>query len=130
AVASLAGNWSGNGRITYTDGSSESITCSAYNTSSGNELKLAIQCKSDKNPIHLRSHLKVDGSKASGTWEERTFNATGNATGTVGDGTMALKVSGGGFEGSMHMNFSKAQHTVAIATEGIAMKKATMTFRH
>ena len=126
AVATLLGTWNGSGRISYTDGSSEAIRCTAYNTGGGNNLKLSIQCKSDKNPIHIRSDLTIEGSRANGKWEERTFNASGAATGSVGQSNMQLSVTGGGFNGTMAVTFSRASLSIAITTQGIAMSRASM----
>lgn len=128
AVATLAGSWGGSGRISYTDGGSEGIRCNAYYGTEGNALNLAIQCKSDTNAIHVRSKLKIDGSRVSGDWEERTFNANGSGSGKVEGTTMTLSLSGGGFNGTMTVSFSKSAHTVKIATKGIAMSGATMNF--
>ena len=127
AVAALLGAWSGGGTIRYTDGSSEAIRCTAYYTGGGSELRMAIQCQSKTNPIHIRSRLRIDGSRASGDWEERTFNASGAASGQAGGGSMSLSLSGGGFSGSMAVSFSKSRHTVNISTQGIAMSKAMIT---
>ena len=128
AVSTLVGSWGGTGRITYTDGSSEGIRCTAYYSGGGSELRMAIQCRSDKNPIHIRSTLRISGSRASGDWEERTFNASGSASGSVGSSSMSLNISGGGFSGSMSVSFGKASHSVSISTQGIAMSRATMSF--
>jgi hypothetical protein len=128
AVSTLLGTWSGNGRITYTDGSSEGIHCNAYYSGGGSELRMAIQCKSDKNPIHIRSQLRIDGNRATGSWEERTFNASGTASGSVSGGSMSLNIGGGGFSGTMSVSFGKSSHSVTISTQGIAMSRATMTF--
>jgi len=128
AVSTLAGSWSGSGRISYTDGSSEAIRCTAYYTSGGRALSMVIQCKSDKNPIHIRSKLQINGSNASGEWEERTFNASGSVSGNVGNSNMSLKISGGGFDGAMSVSFTKSSHTVNVTTKGIAMSRATMNF--
>lgn len=127
-VSALAGSWGGSGRISYTDGSSEAIRCTAYYTGGGNALNMVIQCKSDKNPIHIRSKLQIDGSHASGEWEERTFNASGSVSGSVSSGSMSLNISGGGFNGSMSVSFSKTSHSVNVTTKGIAMSRATMSF--
>jgi hypothetical protein len=127
-VATLAGSWGGTGRISYTDGTSEGIRCNAYYSASGNQLTMAIQCKSDSNALHVRSKLRIDGSRVSGDWEERTFNANGNGSGRVSGNSMSLNLTGGGFNGSMSVNYSKASHSVTIATQGIAMSRATMTF--
>jgi hypothetical protein len=127
-ISALIGSWGGSGRITYTDGSSEVITCSAYYSGASGELRMAIQCRSEKNPIHIRSRLRIDGSRASGDWEERTFNASGNASGSVSGHSLSLNVSGGGFTGTMVVSFSASSHSVNIATDGIAMKRATIQF--
>ena len=127
-LATLAGSWGGSGRITYNDGSSEGIRCTAYYSGGGSELRMAIQCRSDRNPIHIRSTLRISGSRASGDWEERTFNASGSASGSVGSGSMSLAISGGGFSGSMSVSFGQSSHSVSITTQGIAMSRATMSF--
>lgn len=127
-IATLAGSWGGSGRISYTDGSSESIRCNAYYTGGGNTLNMAIQCKSNSNAIHVRSKLRIDGARASGEWEERTFNANGTASGRVDGSSMSLSLGGGGFTGTMSVSFGKSSHSVSISTQGIAMSKATMSF--
>lgn len=129
AISTLLGTWGGSGRITYTDGTSEGIHCNAYYTGGGDELRMAIQCKSEKNPIHIRSKLRITGNRAAGTWEERTFNASGNGSGTVSSNSMSLSISGGGFSGTMSVSFSKSSQTVTITTQGIAMSRATMNFK-
>ena len=128
-IQALQGSWSGNGRLHYTDGRSENIHCTANYTGGSGELGMAIQCKSDTNPIHIRSKLKISGGRASGEWEERTFNASGTATGKVSDGTMTLSVSGGGFNGTMTVTFGKTDHSVVIVTHGIGMSKASISFK-
>ena len=110
-------------------GKVENIHCTANYTGGGSELGMAIQCKSETNPIHIRSKLKIAGGRASGEWEERTFNASGTATGKVSDGNMTFSVSGGGFNGTMTVTFSKTDHTVVIVTHGIGMSKASIGFK-
>jgi hypothetical protein len=127
-VKTLIGSWGGSGRIRYTDGSSESLRCNAYYTGGGSQLNMAIQCQSDKNSIHIRSKLRIDGARASGDWEERTFNASGTASGRVESSSMSLSLNGGGFTGSMSVSISPSSHTVSISTQGIAMSGATMSF--
>ncbi len=126
AAGTLVGSWSGSGRINYADGTSEGISCSAYYTGGGRELTIAIQCRSERNPIHIRSRLQISGNRASGAWEERTFNASGTATGTIGANSISLNVSGGGFTGTMSVAVRQSSHNVTISTQGIAMSRATM----
>ncbi|HRK19012.1 MAG TPA: hypothetical protein PK970_08650 [Hyphomicrobiaceae bacterium] len=126
AVSNLLGNWSGSGRISYTDGSSEAIRCNAYNTGGGSEVRMAIQCRSEKNPIHIRSQLKIDGGRASGQWEERTFNAAGTASGSASSSNVNLSITGGGLTGAMAVSISRSSLTITITTQGIPMNRATM----
>ncbi len=127
-VSALSGSWGGSGRITYNDGTTEGINCNAYYSGSGNDLKMAIQCRSDRNPIHIRSQLRITGSRASGNWEERTFNVSGSASGSASNNSMSLNVSGGGFSGTMSVKIGQSSHTVSVTTQGIAMRSATMNF--
>lgn len=129
AAERLVGSWAGSGRLYYTDGSSEGISCNAYYTGGGSELTMAIQCRSERNPIHVRSKLRVSGGHLSGAWEERTFNAAGTAEGSMGSNAINLQVSGGGFSGSMAVSVSGSSHSVNITTQGIAMSRAVISFR-
>jgi hypothetical protein len=128
-LENLVGAWSGSGRLNYSDGSSEGIRCNAYYTLHGGAFSLAIQCRSDKNPIHIRSKLNISGNRLSGAWEERTFNASGKATGTVSGQRIDLNVGGGGFTGSMTVSIGRSTHRVRIETQGIAISRATIELR-
>lgn len=126
-VASLLGSWGGSGRLHFTDGTSASISCTGNYTGGGDELRMAIQCKSESTPIHIRSRLKVSGGRASGEWEERTYNASGSASGKAGAGSVSLGLSGGGFSGSMSVSYSRSHQNITISTQGIGMSKATIS---
>jgi hypothetical protein len=124
---SLRGSWSGSGQIRYDDGSAEGIRCTAYYTGEGAQLRLAIRCESSSNKVEIRGQLTAQGETLTGTWEERTFNAAGEAKGRVSDGKMSLAVIGGGFKGAMSVSISSGKQAVNIYTEGIKMKSVSMT---
>lgn len=126
SASNLIGTWSGSGRISYTDGSSEAIRCTAYNTGGGSALKMAIQCKSDKNPVNIRSDLTIEGGRVSGQWEERTFNASGTASGRATANNLSLSVTGGGFNGTMSVSLGSSSLNISLTTQGIAMSRASM----
>ncbi|HEX5958079.1 MAG TPA: hypothetical protein VFY92_05410, partial [Hyphomicrobiaceae bacterium] len=67
------------------------------------------------------------GQRLTGTWEERTFNASGQATGSISADKMSLSISGGGFKGSMQVASTGKKQTVTISTEGITMKSVSVT---
>jgi hypothetical protein len=123
----LLGAWSGSGRSSYQDGQTEPIRCTAYYTESGTRLRLAIRCQSSSNEIEIRGQLTASGDNISGAWEERTFNASGEASGRLAGNRMTLSVRGGGFSGSMSVAFGGGRQVVTIATQGIALKSVTVT---
>jgi hypothetical protein len=123
----LRGSWSGSGQIRYDDGTAEGIRCNAYYTGQGAELRLAIRCESGNSKVEIRGQLKAQGEKLSGTWEERTFNASGEANGRVSDGKMSIAVIGGGFKGAMNVSTAGGKQSVNIYAEGIKMKSVSIT---
>ena len=104
----LLGAWSGSGQVRYQSGDTEGIRCNAYYTGGGPKLGLAIRCKSASNDIEIRGALTHQGEKVSGTWEERTFNASGEASGRMAAGRLNLSIAGGGFSGTMSVSYSGA----------------------
>jgi hypothetical protein len=124
---SLRGSWSGSGQIKYDDGTAEGIKCTAYYTGEGAELRLAIRCESGTSKVEIRGQLTAQGETLTGTWEERTFNAAGDAKGRVSDGKMSLAVFGGGFKGAMSVSAAGNKQSVNIYAEGIKMKSVSIT---
>lgn len=123
----LLGTWSGMGTITLQQGQSERIKCNAYNSASGSDLRLVIRCASTSYKVEVRSSLTRKGGTLSGHWEERTYNATGSASGTIGSGNLALSITGGGFSGRMQMSFTPSHQNVTVTTKGIDMTSLSMS---
>ncbi|MCL4768393.1 MAG: hypothetical protein KJZ80_19420 [Hyphomicrobiaceae bacterium] len=122
--ATLHGSWSGGGSIQFESGQSERLRCTAYYTSSngGNQLGLAIRCASASNKIEIRGRLDYSGGgSVSGVWEERTFNASGTATGQASDSRVSLRLSGA-IPGAMNVTVGKGRQSVAISTQGSTLK--------
>jgi hypothetical protein len=120
----LLGSWRGSGRIML-DSGPERLSCNAYYTGGGSQLGMAIRCKSDSSSVEIRSKLSLSGSRLTGNWEERTFNAQGTATGTARPGRLAIRVTGS-VTGSMIVNYSRTSQSVSIATQGIALKSVSI----
>jgi hypothetical protein len=112
----VKGSWVGGGALNYKDGRHESLSCNAYYTSSGGgaALTTALRCSGPSGKVELRSHLDYAGGKVSGSWEERTYNASGDASGTLNPGQLQLNFRGA-VNGSMNVAFSAASQTVSIA---------------
>jgi hypothetical protein len=118
----LAGSWRGDGTMSFESGKTESISCNGYYKGAGN-LSVVIRCKGTTSDFELRSKLESNGEKVSGSWEERTYNAAGDASGTASAGKLNVQFSGS-LTGSLEMSFSSSSQSVSISvgTKGAGIK--------
>jgi hypothetical protein len=125
----LSGTWKGSGQVRYADGRNERLSCRGYYTQKGggSELTLAIRCQSDANKIEMRGVVAYKGGRVSGHWEERTFNAEGELSGSASANKLALQI-GGQVKGTMSVSVSGGTHQVAISTGGVGFKGVSITF--
>jgi hypothetical protein len=122
----LLGSWGGSGEIRLDKGRKERIKCNAYYTGGGSDLGLAIRCQSDNYKIEIRSKLSYSGGRLSGNWEERTFNASGTASGTASPNKISLAIKGG-VTASMLVSFTKSSQSVNISVQGVALQGVSIS---
>lgn len=125
----LIGSWGGSGSFKLSDGRTERIRCNAYYTGGGSQLRMAVRCRGGENKIEIRSRLSHNAGRLSGSWEERTYNAEGTASGTVSGQTLRLNISGGGLFGSMRVSFSRTRQTISVSVRGVGLKSVRVTLR-
>jgi len=126
----LAGAWSGGGRITFEGGQSERLRCNAQYRSSGagQHLGIAIRCASPSSAFELRSDLAYRAGRVSGSWQERTLGASGEASGLADSSRVVLRFTGAA-SGSMAVALAGRSQTVTIATHGTALRGIRMSLR-
>ena len=86
---------------------------------------MAIRCKSDSSNVEIRSKLSLSGTRITGNWEERTYNASGSASGTAKPGRISITVSGS-IRGSMVVNYSSSRQSVSISTSGSPLQRVSI----
>ena len=125
----MAGFWMGPGRIELDGGASEALTCRAYYATAGeaNRLSVVLRCSSRSNKIELRAKLAAQGASLQGTWEERTFNASGTVTGHATEREIALSIDGGGFTATMLVVHEGDHQSVSIAAQGVGFKNVSVS---
>jgi hypothetical protein len=108
--------------MSFESGETEGITCNGYYKGAAN-LSVVIRCKGTSSNFELRSRLEANGEKVSGSWEERTYNATGDVSGTVSAGRLNVQFSGS-LTGSLEMSFSSSSQSVSVSvgTKGAGIK--------
>lgn len=125
----LTGSWRGNGTMLFEDGTSDNLSCNGYYRP-GPNMSVVIRCKGSETNFELRSKLlKSEGEKVSGTWEERTYNASGDASGTASPGKLSVQF-GGSLAGKLDMSFTSSSQSVSVTieTQGTGLKGARVNF--
>jgi hypothetical protein len=126
---SMSGYWSGPGRIQYDGGVAETLSCRAYYTTKDqiDRLSIVLRCASPSNKIELRAQLLAQGEDLSGSWEERTFNASGTVTGRVTENQVSLSIDGGGFSAAMLVTQEASNQIVSITTKGVGFNEVAVS---
>ncbi len=128
ALDVLAGSWRGNGNMLFEDGTSEAINCNGYYRA-GPNMSVVIRCKGSDSKFELRSKLlKSEGDKVSGVWEERTYNASGDAAGTAAPGKLNVQF-GGSLAGRLDLTFTPTSQSVSVTidTKGTGLQGARVS---
>ena len=120
---SLAGTWNGSGTARLEGGKTESLRCKGYYTagSGGASLGLSIRCANASSKVELRANLTYADGNVSGDWEERTYNQAGTITGKASASKMNLAITGG-VNGTLSVSVGGGGHSVALSTDGSALK--------
>lgn len=124
----LVGSWQGMGDLTMENGTRERLSCKGYYVlkSEGNGLSIATLCDSGTQKFEIRSLVSENGSGLSGKWEERTFNATGEVSGTVKGTTIDLAISGT-IEGKISIALTGKTHSVNVSAAGAGIKGVSIS---
>ena len=109
------------------DGRTERLTCRAnYSPRDGGAgLGMSIRCASPSYKIELRSSMKVDGSRVSGSWEERSFNAGGSLSGRSAAGHLSVSFSGS-MNGSLSVSYGGSSQRVSIKSSGAGFTQVAL----
>ncbi len=126
----FAGEWSGGGDISMTDGSQEKIRCKAsYSVGpSGEALNINVNCASDSYRVNIISNVVAQGTSFSGTWRETTRQADGKVTGRVpAPGELQASLDGTGFGIQLAATTNGKQQAVTIQAEGTDVKSVKIS---
>jgi hypothetical protein len=129
-LAGLGGSWSGSGHVHMENGQREAIRCSASYAprAGGTAVGLSLRCASPSGRIELRASLQASGTRVSGTWEERSYNATGDLSGVAADNSLRLRFSGS-LSGAMLVTTNGASQSISVQTDVSALKGVNVSLR-
>lgn len=125
----LSGTWSGAGQFRLENGKTETIRCSANYVPRASSLGLSLRCASASNRVELRANLTSKGDRVSGTWEERSYNASGRVSGIAAGDTIRLNIEGGGLAGTMLVRTTGGSQSISVRTDTTALKGVNISLR-
>ena len=127
----FAGSWSGSGHIRLDAGRSETLRCKAYYSprAGGAAMGLALRCASASNKIDLRANLSSNGNRVAGSWEERSYNASGRVYGRASGGNIRLSIEGSALSGSLSVTTSGRTQSISVATNGATVRGIQLNMR-
>jgi hypothetical protein len=125
------GSWSGGGHIRLDDRKIENLQCKAYYSPRGDGLSVgvALRCVSASTKIELRAKLSSRGNQVSGSWEERTYNASGTVIGVASSNRLQLTINGGGLTGAMTVTTREKGQSISVHTAGAPVKGINISLR-
>jgi hypothetical protein len=127
--AHLAGSWSGQGKITVQNGTSERIRCrGTYRAGeTGTTLSLSLRCASDSYKFELGSDITYAGGAITGSWNEATRSIYGQLAGRVNGSNISAQASAVGFNASLSIVTKGNSQSVAIRSPGSEISEVTIS---
>ena len=124
----LVGSWRGEGDLELMDGTRERLSCRGYYVlkSQGDGLSIATLCNSPNRKFEIRSLVAKSASGVSGQWEERTFHANGQISGSASGTTLDLSFSGT-IDGTISISLKGKTHSVSVSAAGAGVKAVSIS---
>ncbi|HWE15792.1 MAG TPA: hypothetical protein VG758_01215, partial [Hyphomicrobiaceae bacterium] len=127
-IPGLTGYWSGSGSIALSNGKTERVKCQVFYRSEGTgQLVQTMRCASPDYNINSLAELTLNGTKVSGTWEEKTYAAKGAVSGRYGGDTFSLSIQGANFSASMNVTVSNCRQSLTITPSGLEVSRVSIT---
>ena len=118
AFSILAGNWTGNGTVTYASGTKERLRCKVkYDLNVEDSIQQALRCASDSYKFQINAYYRNSAGNLTGHWDELTLQISGSITGSVTEGRIAGDLHGPGFLASVLVDTQGNDQTVTISSE-------------
>ena len=126
-LAHFAGTWSGNGKITVQNGTSERIRCRSTNSAKGNALTLSMRCASDSYKFDLGSDIAAEGANISGSWNETSRGVIGSLSGKISGSNITATATSVGVTAALSIRTSGNALSVSIRSPGSEISEVAVT---
>jgi hypothetical protein len=127
-IDDMNGYWSGTGSVVLSNGNTERVKCTViYKISDGGtQIRQTMRCASADYKIDALAELRVKGDRVSGSWEEKTYSATGEVSGRFADNNFVLSIKGANFTAAMNMSLSDCKQNISISPQGLDVTRISI----
>lgn len=126
--AYLAGNWSGSGKITVQNGSSERIRCrGGYKPSNADAVTMSLRCASDSYKFELGSEITYSAGSISGSWNEASRGVVGQLSGKATPGLIQANASAIGVTATLTIATRGTSQNVSMKSPGSEVSEVTIS---
>lgn len=123
----LVGYWQGVGKVSMNNGKIERVKCAvSYKAGDNNSIRQTMRCVSADYAIHALAEFRVSGAAVTGSWEERTYSATGEISGRHAGSTLALNIKGASFTAALNVSTVNCRQTINIAPQGLEVSRISI----
>lgn len=118
--AGLAGQWTGSGTITLSDGSRQRLRCKAtYQVNaSDSRLQQSLRCASDSYRFDLSSEVVSQGGTIAGSWSESSRGISGDLAGREANGSISAIVNSPGFSANLSVATKGNRQSFSLSSQG------------
>ena len=127
-ISELTGYWMGGGTIVFGKNQTEKVRCAVtYKVMvGGTQIRQNVRCASQDYAINASADLQVRGGQVSGSWEEKTYSATGEVSGRYTGSSFLLNIQGANFTADMKVALSTCKQQITIVPRGLDMKRVSI----
>lgn len=127
-IEAMAGYWSGAGSVALNSGKTERVKCAVtYKIGdAGGQIKQNMRCASQDYTINATADLRVHGGNVTGSWEEKTYSATGQVSGRFAGNAFNLSIKGANFSAAMNLSVSDCKQTISITPQGLEVNRISI----
>jgi hypothetical protein len=127
-IEDLTGYWTGAGTVVLKGGDTERVKCAVvYKVGrGGTQIRQTLRCASADYNISGAAELNVNGAQVSGSWEEKTYSATGEVSGRYTGSSFVLTIQGASFTAGMNVGLSSCKQSITITPKGLEVRRISM----
>ena len=127
-IEDLDGYWSGGGTVVFSEGA-ERVKCAVrYKVGQGGtQIRQTLRCASADYSINGTAEFSVRGAQVDGTWEEKTYSATGQISGRYTGSSLVLSIKGANFTAAMTIGLSTCKQSITIHPRGLDVRRISMS---